>query len=245
MRSRDVNDDGKADLIWQNDAGTPAIWLMNGPTPIAEAGNGNPGSNWKVVAMADFNADSRDDIVLQNIVNGDLMVDLMKGTTITSTKTISVGAPFWHAASTDEFNEQAEIAWQNNNGASGIWLINGTTPVAEAGLQNPGPRWETHLGRPLHPERAGRPFIPERQRRAATLGDERTNVAAMVNSAPIRGAGWQSENGHPSCGLDRKIARAFNAPDPGSGSLHSSAPDGTVVGGPGAPSNLLHMTARG
>ena len=26
----DFNGDGKADILWQNDDGTPAIWLMNG-----------------------------------------------------------------------------------------------------------------------------------------------------------------------------------------------------------------------
>jgi hypothetical protein len=39
-------------------------------------------------------------------------------------------------------NGQAEIAWQNNNGQPGIWLMNGTTPVAEAALQNPGAGWQ-------------------------------------------------------------------------------------------------------
>jgi hypothetical protein len=42
VTSRDVNGDGKADLIWQNNDGTPGIWLMSGTTPIAEAGLTNP-----------------------------------------------------------------------------------------------------------------------------------------------------------------------------------------------------------
>jgi hypothetical protein len=43
ITSRDVNGDGKADLIWQNNDGTPGIWLMNGTTPVAEMGLTNPG----------------------------------------------------------------------------------------------------------------------------------------------------------------------------------------------------------
>ncbi len=27
----DFNGDGKADILWQNDDGTPAVWLMDGP----------------------------------------------------------------------------------------------------------------------------------------------------------------------------------------------------------------------
>src|SRR5262249_12163941 len=60
--SRDMNGDGKADLVWQNNDGTPGIWLMNGLTPIAEAGLPNQGANWHVRAVGDFNGDGRGDI---------------------------------------------------------------------------------------------------------------------------------------------------------------------------------------
>ena len=31
----DFAGDGKPDLLWQNDDGTPAIWTMNGVTPVS------------------------------------------------------------------------------------------------------------------------------------------------------------------------------------------------------------------
>ncbi|HWX83247.1 MAG TPA: FG-GAP-like repeat-containing protein, partial [Xanthobacteraceae bacterium] len=136
--SGDFNGDGRADLLWQDVAGNVGIWEMNGTTPIAEAGIGNPGPNWKVVGAADFNADGRDDILLQNTATGNLMIDLMNGTSITSTVSIAVGDASWHAVSVGEFNGQAEIAWQNSNGTPGLWLMNGTTPAAAVGLPNPG-----------------------------------------------------------------------------------------------------------
>ena len=80
--------------------------------------------------------------VYVNADTGNLMIDFMNGTSISSTQTITVGDPSWHAVSTGEFNGQAEIAWQNTNGAVGIWLMNGTTPVAQAGLANPGAGWQ-------------------------------------------------------------------------------------------------------
>jgi hypothetical protein len=61
--SGDTNGDGRGDLIWQEAGGTLGVWLMNGTTPIAEAGIGNPGPTWKVVGAADFNSDGRDDIL--------------------------------------------------------------------------------------------------------------------------------------------------------------------------------------
>ena len=40
----DFNGDGNADILWQNDDGTPAIWLMNGTSFIGGGGLGTPGT---------------------------------------------------------------------------------------------------------------------------------------------------------------------------------------------------------
>ena len=43
----DFNGDGKADILWQNTDGTPAVWLMNGTSLISGANVGfDPGSSW-------------------------------------------------------------------------------------------------------------------------------------------------------------------------------------------------------
>src|SRR5215470_3525158 len=66
VTSRDVNGDGKADVVWQNSDGTPGIWLMNGTTPIAQAGLTNPGPTWHLVASGDTNGDGKSDLIWQN-----------------------------------------------------------------------------------------------------------------------------------------------------------------------------------
>ena len=43
----DFNGDGKADILWQNSDGTPAIWLMNGTSII---GGGIAGDSPSVVS---------------------------------------------------------------------------------------------------------------------------------------------------------------------------------------------------
>ena len=63
----DFNGDGKSDILWQNDDGTPAIWLMNG---IDHAGrqrrrSANPGPSWQVKGTGDFNGDGKSDILWQ------------------------------------------------------------------------------------------------------------------------------------------------------------------------------------
>ena len=52
--SGDFNADGKADILWQNTDGTPAVWLMNGTSLISGANVGfDPGSNWHVIPHHD------------------------------------------------------------------------------------------------------------------------------------------------------------------------------------------------
>ena len=48
----DYNDDGRSDILWQHDGGTPAIWFMDGMNFLggAAAGSFNPGHDWHVIA---------------------------------------------------------------------------------------------------------------------------------------------------------------------------------------------------
>ena len=250
VASGDTNGDGKSDLIWQNTDGTLGVWLMNGTTPIAEAGLANPGPNWKVVGTADYNADGKDDILLQDTNTGNLMIDLMNGTSISSTKTITVGDPSWHAVSTGEFNGQAEIAWQNNDGTVGLWLMNGTTPTAEAGLGNPGAGWQLISIDHFTQVNGQAGLLFQNTSGAMMLWEMNGTSVATTLNLPNPGAGWQSENGHPITPTNigtanTNAATALNASDPGTGGLHSSMPDTSLGGGSSSPSNLQHLTFAG
>ena len=77
----DFNGDGKADILWQNDDGTPAIWLMNGTSFIGGGGLANPGPSWHVAGTGDFNGDGKADILWQND-DGTPAIWLMNGTSI-------------------------------------------------------------------------------------------------------------------------------------------------------------------
>jgi hypothetical protein len=52
LGSGDYNPDGKSDILWQNDNGTPGIWTMNGLSVVTAgvAGSFNPGAEWHVIA---------------------------------------------------------------------------------------------------------------------------------------------------------------------------------------------------
>ena len=231
VASGDLNGDGRSDLIWQEAGGQLGVWLMNGTTPIAEAGINNPGPTWKVVGAADFSADGRDDILLQNSVTGNLMVEIMNGTSVASSVTINVGDPSWHAVSTGTFNGITEIAWQNNNGTPGIWLFNGTTPVAEAALQNPGAGWQLISVDHFTPD-GNADLLFQNTNGAMGLWELNGTTIISESNLPNPGAGQQSENGHPftNSGFpNANGAQANNAngalPSNPNGAMRQSAPD--------------------
>jgi hypothetical protein len=94
----DFNGDGKADILWQNDDGTPAIWLMDGLTFIAGQSLGfNPGASWTVEGANDFDGNGRADILWQND-DGTPAVWLMDGFNIVTGTNVGPFNPgtAWH-----------------------------------------------------------------------------------------------------------------------------------------------------
>jgi serralysin len=62
----DFNGDGFADILWQNDDGSVAIWEMDGTSMIGGAIVANPGASWHAVGTGDFNHDGHADILWQS-----------------------------------------------------------------------------------------------------------------------------------------------------------------------------------
>ena len=84
------------DILWQNDNGQAAIWLMHGLNPIAETGVGaNPSPSWHVKEAGDFNYDGSSDILWQND-NGQAAIWLMNGASPLDQSTIDLPqGPDW------------------------------------------------------------------------------------------------------------------------------------------------------
>ena len=63
----DFDGDGGSDILWQDDNGTAAMWLMEGPlsTFVGAVGPFNPGTSWEIKATGDFNGDGKADIIWQ------------------------------------------------------------------------------------------------------------------------------------------------------------------------------------
>ena len=81
------NGNGNADILFENNNGTPMIWEMNGTSIVTQATLTNPGASWLAVGTSDFNGDAMSDILWQN-ANGTPMVWQMNGTSVASTFTL-------------------------------------------------------------------------------------------------------------------------------------------------------------
>jgi hypothetical protein len=94
---------------------------------------------------SDFNGDGMSDLVLQNAaINGNVMVDLMNGPSVTSTFTVTnPHGPTWAVVADGDFNGdgKADFVVQNTNGAPEIWLMNGTTIASTVALPVPPSSW--------------------------------------------------------------------------------------------------------
>ena len=93
----DFNGDGKSDILWQDDDGTPAIWLMDGTTPRSAAPSARPIRDraGTIEGTGDFNGDGKSDILWQDD-DGTAAIWLMDGTNVTSVGAVgSQSGPTW------------------------------------------------------------------------------------------------------------------------------------------------------
>jgi len=126
----DFNGDGNADILWQNDDGTPAIWLMNGTSFIGGGFLTNLGPTWHVAGTDDFNGDGNADILWRND-DGTPAIWLMNGTSFIGGGFLTNLGVSWDVAGTGDFNGdgKADILWQNSDGTPAIWLMNGASII--------------------------------------------------------------------------------------------------------------------
>ncbi len=129
----DLNADGKADILWQNqNDGRIAAWWMNGTTRTSSqvyAGISAP-SGWTCVNLADYNNDGYPDIVWMNDNDGRLAVWNMRGATRSSVSSIgntAEGAGWSSMAREQVPLTEAEMAISQED-ADAAFGLDGTVP---------------------------------------------------------------------------------------------------------------------
>jgi subtilisin len=140
----DVDGDGKGDLIWQHDAeGLVALWTMNGSQVTSTrflSIDRVSDLNWRIAAAADADGDGLADIVWQHQTGGWLAIWFMSGTTVTSTRLLSIDQmpdPNWHirGAGDADGDGKGDLIWQNDQtGELALWLLNGSIVLGQTSL---------------------------------------------------------------------------------------------------------------
>jgi hypothetical protein len=114
--------DGQVDILWQNNNGQAAVWLMNGQSLLSAS---DFGSNSAAVLHAqDFRSDGRADTPWQD---ADAMraLALMDGFNLQSGDNVGFSpAPAWQAHGAGDLNGdgRADIDWQNGDGTPAAWI---------------------------------------------------------------------------------------------------------------------------
>jgi uncharacterized delta-60 repeat protein len=129
----DFNGDGKADILWRNNAsGQNYVYLMNG-TAIASEGyiRTVADQNWKVAGVGDLDGDGKVDIVWRNGATGENYLYLMNGTSIAAEGYIrTVTDPNWHIVTVGDYDGdgKSDLLWRNSStGENYLYLMDGTT----------------------------------------------------------------------------------------------------------------------
>lgn len=140
---RDFNGDGTTDFLWRKDSGTPAIWLMNGATPIASAVLPAVTNDWTIIDVGDFNGDGRADILWRHS-SGLPSIWFMNGLAIASTTILPVVGLDWSIERLGDCNGDGttDIVWRHTSGAVSIWFMNGVLIAGVSSAGTPSTDWQ-------------------------------------------------------------------------------------------------------
>jgi len=138
----DFNFDGRSDLLWQNDNGTPAQWFMNGSLSPATAFLAAQPAAWHITGTGDFNQDNTADILWRHD-DGTVAIWFMKGAQTLVTQTYGNAPPDWHIQGTADFNNdgKTDILWRQDSGTVGIWHMNGAQIFSTPTVANAPAEW--------------------------------------------------------------------------------------------------------
>jgi sRNA-binding regulator protein Hfq len=141
--THDFNGDGKSDILWRDNSGDVAMWLMNGVQLLSQSGGvATVPSGWTIVGQRDFNSDGKADILWQDN-SGNVAIWFMNGAQMTQSAGVANASSAWTIHGTGDFNGDGhgDILWQDNSGNVAIWLMNGAQITQSVGVSNASSAW--------------------------------------------------------------------------------------------------------
>jgi hypothetical protein len=139
----DFDGDGQSDLLFQDNDGFLATWLLSG-TSLSSAGFLLPSNvgdaAYRVVATTDLNRDGSEDIIFQH-TDGTLAFWLMNGTSQINAGLMNPSNPGdsrWRVAGAADVNRdgKSDLVFQHTDGTLAVWFLDGTS-LSSAAVMNP------------------------------------------------------------------------------------------------------------
>lgn len=130
----DVNGDHYADIVWQHNDGTMAVWLMRGGTVLSTRILSIPkvsDPNWKVAGVVDANGDGTADLIFQDTIGGWLAVWFLRGSDVLGTYYLTIRRMTdmnWRVqgAAVIDGSHTPKLLWRHLvNGSVATWTLSG------------------------------------------------------------------------------------------------------------------------
>jgi hypothetical protein len=131
----DFNGDGRADILWRDEAGRVVLWQMDGPTIVDNALVADVATTSQIEDTADFTGDGRNDILWRD-QDGTVRLWEMNGPNVVADTVIGMLPEQWHFAGSGDFNGDArfDILWRDTNGTVVLWEMDGPAILTNTGL---------------------------------------------------------------------------------------------------------------
>jgi surface antigen len=131
----DLDQDGQADILWQNsETGENIVWKMSSNNHVSDMRiEREMDSNWKIVATGDFDGDRKTDLLWRNQVTGDNIIWKMdKNVHVSDLSFMKVADLAWKVVGVSDFDNDGklDVLWRNSvTGKNILWKMDGNTQV--------------------------------------------------------------------------------------------------------------------
>jgi hypothetical protein len=105
--AHDFNGDGFSDLVWRDNNGNLAIWLMQGNAVIANGPAGPVAPLWMIAGQRDFNGDTKTDWLSRD-TSGNTNIWFLNGTQLNPPASLGNIPTNWTVIATGDFNGDAK-----------------------------------------------------------------------------------------------------------------------------------------
>lgn len=149
----DLDGNGRDDLLLRGTGGPGARNFIlqeptgeqptNGTMPVKTAFISDPGRDWQVMKLADFNGDGKDDILWQHD-SGAHGLWTMDGGNVISMQMIADPGREWSLVAAQDYNNdgKTDLMWHHTSGWNCEWLMNGAEIQSfGASIYLPGDYW--------------------------------------------------------------------------------------------------------